>query len=510
MGWGKQKPEAQGVPNARILRDWADANEWVRAAINVRRQQIGRANIAVMPNNERRAYNRGLQKRIQLLLDQPNELRMNYYELMSSLMDDLLVLDRAVLTKSMTIGRQPVAIYYEDGAQVKIYAEWNGDPKTPRYLYEAPGGTRKVPLYNDEAIVMMANPATYRFGLSPVQVLRNTIQADLAATKSAIDMVDMKPPPQVIQIPGISPTQIEALRIKYEAESAGRRQILFLGGPQKAEIHPLIFSARDNQWLEWQQYLARKICAVFQISPQQVGITFDINRATAQSQQEIFEDTGLLPLLLLVEEYFNREILGDFAPPLPNGRSNFDALNLRILFPEITEADRQMHAERAIQMATTGLAGLPSMTLNQVLAMRGEEPVDGGNTFYILNQISGVIPWLSYDGKSGDYGTRATGGAMGAQDALGGPDDEEEVPPPAASQGDSSDVSFNDAPSTMEEAAPQAAAIDPSTLSTYHVRSSIPVSPDAASAFSAVYRNAYRPTGKRWLPGLRPAQEGEE
>lgn len=426
-GWASNKQVTDSVVNAQILRDWADANEWVRAAINIRRQQIGRANIAVVPFNERKPYNKGLVKRIQMLLDQPNELRQNYYELMAGCMDDLLVLDRGVILKDMTPSRQPVNIYNEDGARIKIYPEWSGNPHEPRYLYVSESGMTKIPLRNDEAIVMMANPATYRYGLSPVQVLRNTIIADLAATRSAIQMVDMKPPPHMIQLPGATKGQLDQIKTAYESDIAGKKEIFWLGGQAPANVASLVFSARDNQWLEWQVYLARKIAVVFQISPQQLGITYDINKATASSQQEIYEDTGLIPLLLLVEEYFNRELLADFAMTLPDGRANFDALNLRILFPEVTEFDRQMHAERAIEIATSGLAGLPSMTLNQVLSLFGEEPVAGGNTFYVDNKTMGPIPWLSYDKKhlDGSYGPSSTSGSRGAQDPSGGPDQDE-------------------------------------------------------------------------------------
>jgi len=466
-GWSSNKQVTDSVVNARVLRDWADANEWVRAAINVRRQQIGRANIAVVPLNERKPYNKGLLKRIQTILDQPNELRQNYYELVASAMDDLLVLDRAVILKDMSVSRQPLNLYNVDGACIKIYPDWSGDAKEPRYLFVSESGTHKVPLRNDEAIVMMANPATYRYGLSPVQILRNTIIADLAATKSAIQMVDMKPPPHMIQLQGATQSQLEQIRARYESDIAGKKEIFWLGGQGPANVSSLVFSARDNQWLEWQVYLARKIAVVFQISPQQLGITYDINKATASSQQEIYEDTGLIPLLLLIEEYFNRELLADFTTTAQDGRANFDALNLRILYPEVTEFDRQMHAERAIEIATSGLAGLPSMTLNQVLALFGEEPVDGGNTFYVDNKTNGPMPWLSYDKKkTGDYGSRATGGAQGSQDPSGGPNTDEDPVVTANESG----------PNNIANTGPEGA----------------PAPSDAAKNFRRV--------GKRWIP----------
>lgn len=425
--WSGQR-NTDGVVNARILRDWADSNEWTRASINTRRQQIGRANISVVPFNELRGYNKKIAKQVQLLLDQPNEYRQNYYDLMASMIDDVLVLDRGVIMKDMTTARKPSHLYNEDGAYIKIYADWGGKEREPRYLYDNPITNRQVPLRNDEVICMSANPATYRFGLSPVQVLRNTIQADLAATRSAMQMVDMKPPPHLLQLQGATQQQLEQIRSRYESDIAGRKEIFWISGQQPVNAVPLVFSAKDNQWMEWQIYLARKIAVIFQISPQQLGITFDINKATASSQQEIFEDTGLIPLLLMVEEYFNSELLADFAPKYPDGRVNYETLNLRILFPEITEADRQMHAERAIKIATTGLAGLPSMTLNQVLALFGEEPVEGGNTFYAPTR-QGPLPWLSYDGDVSEFGAWwATNGALGGQDAISGPNADENAP----------------------------------------------------------------------------------
>ena len=180
-GWTGTKNYPIGVANARLLRDWADSDELVRAAINARRQQIEKADIAVLPLDETRPYNKQVQKTIQHLLDQPNELRDSFRSLIGPVIEDVLVLDRGVISKNMTASRKPVSLYYEDGSTIKIYPEWSGDSKEPRYLYEEPGSGKKTPLLNDELIVIMANSASYRYGLSPVQVLRQTIVADLEA-----------------------------------------------------------------------------------------------------------------------------------------------------------------------------------------------------------------------------------------------------------------------------------------------------------------------------------------
>jgi len=427
-GWSyTNKNQAQGVPNVPLLRYYADNNVWTRAAINERRTQIGSAEIAVMPGDPRRRYDKKIKANLELMLDQPNERRQNWPELISSVLEDVLVIGRGAISKNMTVDRKPVGIYAEDGSTVKIFPDWDGDPDMPRYVYEEPGSSRKVPLRNDEVIMPFYNPATYRFSLSPVQVLMDVIKADIEASRQALRTMQQKPPPHAFQIPNASATQLEALRNAYDTNIGGQQELFWFGGPNPASHFPLIFSARDNQFLEYQVYMVRKICAAFQISAQQLQMTFDINRATAETQAAHSEDAGLIPLLLLMEGYLNRELVADYAPPLPYGRYDLYAVNLRIMFPMVSEQARQLHAKEALEMASQGLAGLPALTLNQVLTARGELNVPGGNTFYVMT-TNGPVPWLSYDGETGDYAPISTGGTLGSQDAAGGPSEDSDDP----------------------------------------------------------------------------------
>jgi hypothetical protein len=168
--------------------------------------------------------------------------------------------------------------------------------------------------------------------------------------------------------------------------------------------------------MEWLEYLARKICIVFGLSHQTFSFLADVNKAAAQSQQDIEENKGLIPLMLLLEEEYNRHILADFAPKMTMNRTNITALNLRIVFPEISEIARQMHAKETIELATKSLAGLPSQTINMVLQAMGQEPVKGGNTFY---SKGGVTPWLSYDDELGSFAPKIPAGDEGSSEDEG-------------------------------------------------------------------------------------------
>ncbi len=172
-GMGKNNPI--GVHNVRQLRDWSDHDEMVSAAKSFLCGKVSRAEIAVMPLDERKPYDRKAMKSIELLLDQPNELRDTLPVLLYQFANDYLTLGQGTITKSMTLkSRLPIALYAEDAANIKIYPAWSGDPDEPRYLFDQGSLgmlNNKKPLRNDEVIIAFCNPATYRFGLGPVQIL---------------------------------------------------------------------------------------------------------------------------------------------------------------------------------------------------------------------------------------------------------------------------------------------------------------------------------------------------
>lgn len=457
-GWSTSKDTPQGVPNSYLLRNYADNDEWLRAGINKRRDQVGRAEIAVTPGDPKRKFDKKTQYSLELMLDQPNERRENWSELISGAIEDMIVLGRGAISKGMTVDRKPTSLYAEDAATIKVYPGWDGDPNKPRYLFEEFGTSRKVPLRNDELIMPFYSPATYRYSLSIVQVLMDTIKADLEATKQALRTMQQKPPPNAFQIQNASSQQLESMRDAYDRDIAGQKELFWFGGPSAAQQFRLVYSARENQFLEYQVYLVRKICALLQMSPQSLGVTFDINKATGEVQQEIDENTGLVPLLLVLEDYFNRELVADYAPPLPYGRYDLNAVNLRIIYPMVSETARQLHMMESMEVYSKGLAGLPSLTLNSVLAARGELPVPGGDAYWVMTK-EGPMPWLNYKGELGDYTPISTGGSLGSQDAASGPSADAEDPS-IPEDNDDSEENTNEQPTDNSGNSPASSSND--------------------------------------------------
>ena len=117
------------------------------------------------------------------------------------------------------------------------------------------------------------------------------------------------------------------------------------------------------QFLEWQIYLVRKIAAVYGLSPQDLGLTHDINRATSEIVDQQTEDRGIRPLLTLLQDHLTREVVWD---PAFGGRDN----NLAFRFTKLNLKQTLNTAK----IAGLELAGVPYRSVNEWRKGQGLEP----------------------------------------------------------------------------------------------------------------------------------------
>lgn len=411
------------VNNVRILRRYSMINPWIRALIDKIRMKVSQADISVVPLDTKKKYDKTMLALFEHILKHPNEQRQNWGELLGSTLEDVLVLDRGVITKDMDAKRHAHHLYAEDGGNLRIYPNWDGNPKTIRYLWDPPEGGQKKGLRNDEAIVICRNPATYRFGLSPVQTLIDTIQRDMDASMAVSDTVTQKPPAQMIHLQGASDSAVRAFRSVYDTEIAGKKKLMFAGG--EGDIKAIPFVYKDGEWLPWLSYLVQIMAAVFQMSPQSVGFLLDANKSNSQTQKDREIDDSLVPLMLTLEQYLNNEFVADYAPRDKFGMPDLAALNIGIVFPKISDQARFVNLQDTEDLAKAMLAGLPSMTINEMRQMRGQEDVPGGDNFYFPTK-SGVQMFLDEDGF---HPVEEAGAPVedGQQSITGGPDTDNNV-----------------------------------------------------------------------------------
>lgn len=391
-------PYARGVGTVQMtrrsvlqLRKWSRSNPWIRAAINLRRTQVSRAKWDIVTyDGEERGTVRKVNQ-VKELLRYPNRRMDSWRSLIEPVVEDILVLDQGCIevipTRGGAIGLEgakPVAeLIARNGGSIAFNNEWDGEDDNEARYYEVDETGRQVRKFkNHELLVIIANPVTYSpIGLSPLEVLADTIEADLTAAAYNAKAVSAAAPPGVLHLgEGIRADQVDSFKAYWDTEISGRSQIAITGGGKGVQWIPLASSNRDMQFMEWQVYLARKICAVFGVQPQDIGIGFDVNRASAEVGAAFTQDNGIAPLLDLIAEYMTREIIWRYDK------------NLRFVYTEVGRESQGAMSD----YYKAALSGMPWLKLNEALQERGHEGIGGMGDDIFIPSPKGYIPMSRY------------------------------------------------------------------------------------------------------------------
>jgi phage portal protein BeeE len=369
------------VANARMLRHWAKHSEWIRGAINIRKSQVSSAEWDIVPFDQTKRVLARQQTAVKQLLQTPNPANDSFRTFIEPIVEDLITLDAGCIEKVRNLTDGLVELWPVDGATVKVNALWDGDPEENRYFWW-PDHKERARWKNNDFIYMMANRRTDSpVGLPPIETLRLTIEAELNAHEYNRRQVENAAPDGIINLgEGFNEQKTIAFRNFFESEVAGRGALGFIGGSKDPGFIKFRDNNRDMQFLEWQVYLVRKIAVVMGLTPQDLGVTFDINRSTAETQIQISEDRGLRPLMSMIQEYITEEIVWDkaFGGPNNNLAFRFTALNLK-------ESTAQA------QVNKLALGGVPWKYINEARIGEGREPIPALEGKLIMATPQGAV-----------------------------------------------------------------------------------------------------------------------
>lgn len=405
----------QGRPQAALYRYWAEHSEWIFAAEKFIKNAVEQAEWDIVQNDRTQNYDKGVQRAIRDLLEAPNSAVESFESFIGPVVKDVFDIDAGVIEKERTIGGDLVALHAADGARVLVNSRWDGNPMEDRYWWQR-STTNLIPFKNDDLIYMMANQRTFSaVGFSPLEALRYAIDSELNASSYNNRQVVNAAPDGIMDLgEGARPDQVEAFKSYWLAEVAGRGAMAFIGGTKNAKFVPFRQTNRDMQFLEWNIYLVRKICAVCGLSPQDLGVTFDINRATGEVQQDKTEATGVRPTLGLVQRYLTREIVWDKSF---KGRTN----NLAFRFTRLNIRESKDKAD----IGKLALAGMPWKTQNEQRMDEGRVPM--GDVNDITNPANMLL-------ANTPLGIVSTDDVKSAADVAASQPEEAIVPEPADSK----------------------------------------------------------------------------
>ncbi len=352
-----------GKSDVRLFRHWSEHSEWVRTAIDIRKNQAALAEWDIVAVDSEAQYDVGLKNEILARLNFANP-KDDWETFIKKVAEDVLVLDAGSIEKERNLGGEPEYARPVDGGAIRINALWE-DPDDGARFWWYPDGFPRAKWEDRDFIYIMESPRSNSpIGLSKLETLKLSIDAELEGHAFNARQVRNAAPDGMLHLgKGARQEKVDEFKVFWQAEQ-GRGAMAITGGTDAPAFIKFHDSNKDAQFLEWQLYLVRKIAGVFQLSPQDLNLVNDVNRSTSETQDAQTEDRGVRPFLNLLARHLTRGWVQDDTW---GGAAN----NLRFKFTKLNLAASLKQA----QYNKLALAGIPWESVNSVLKAEGKEPL---------------------------------------------------------------------------------------------------------------------------------------
>jgi hypothetical protein len=306
------------------LRSLADNCNILRLIIETVKDEIARMDWSIKPIDEEDAkagkYDAEIKKVKDFLRYPDNE--NNWDQWMRMIFEEMLVTDATAVYMRRTKGKDAYALEQIDGATINL--KINGDGRTPQppdvAYQQILKGVPAVDFTRDELIYFPRNKRIWKFyGFSPVEQL--VFYVNMALRRDIFKLnyyTEGNIPDLLLGVPDSwTQDQIKQYQEWWDSMLSGnlaqRRHGRFVPGEVAKNVKELKEAILKDEFDDW---LARLVCFCFSISPQ--PFIKEMNRASAQTNQEVAAQQGLLPKLkwfkdfmdFIFAKYLNYPMLG--------------------------------------------------------------------------------------------------------------------------------------------------------------------------------------------------------
>lgn len=385
------------------LRGLADSYDLLRAVIETRKDQMERLTWRIRARALAQT-GRASDPRLSALTQffRAPDRRHGWAAWLRMLLEDLLVIDAPTLYKRRTRGGALYALEPLDGATIKrLIDDWGRTPAPPAPAYQQIlKGVPAVDYAADELIYAPRNPRVHKaYGFSPVEQVQMSVNIALRRQIYQLQYyTEGNVPEALIGVPeNWNPDQIRQFQAYWDGLNSGdtaeRRHAKFVPGGVAKTFVPVREPAMKDAFDEW---LARIVCYVFSVPPS--AFTSQVNRATAESAQDVALSEGLAPLQLWVKHLVDRVIAEDFG-----------ASDLEFAWDQDKDTDPSATASIASDYVKSGIK-----SINEIRAELGLPPVAGGEVPKIQT-AQGLVP-LTQAPSAAPAGTTSAPAADSAVD----------------------------------------------------------------------------------------------
>lgn len=363
------------------LRRFSTQHEVSRACINLRKRQITGLDWDIVANEQDQTkLNETQAKEVKEFFKNIGGLGIGYRKFIDRYIEDLLVLDAVVEEKQFTRGGGLYNLIPIDAATIKLRVdESGGTPAPPDSAYvQVIRGTVTAEWTTDEMIYDMMNPRNDSpYGLAPLESLMIVVTSSLKAGMFNLAyLTDGNIPQGMFTMPdNWNPQQLKEFQEYFDAQMAGdetmTQRLKFM---PKGDYIPSN-KPSDMAFQEFNDWLLKVTCALFEVSPNEIGFTPKGGlggKGFGENQSEVAERKGLMPLAQHIEEVFTKVIHEDLGFP-----------DLKFQFTGLIEHDEKGVAEINEILIRTG-----QRTVNELRTDDGLAPIDGLDKPFYAGQVT--------------------------------------------------------------------------------------------------------------------------
>ena len=190
------------------------------------------------------------------------------------------------------------------------------------FQYGWTAGSMPVPFGKREVVYMMQMPrGDTIYGTSAMSRLYEVIWNLIYGVDAQLDLfTNNNVPKGVIQLLGAKREQIDQFRANFNAQFKFKDQF----GNERRKFHvtpistvpveytPFSISAKEMDFIAQQNWFTKVLWMCFGVTADEMGITDNSNRATAESQVDVAKRKAIKPILDVIEYHFNTQIMPEF------------------------------------------------------------------------------------------------------------------------------------------------------------------------------------------------------
>ncbi|MHA1279972.1 MAG: phage portal protein [Candidatus Helarchaeota archaeon] len=380
---GATKP-GTGIP-FRLLREFSVMHWTSRACIGKRQNQISGLQWDIVAEDEDIDIS-GMTKDILAVKDFMKHIGgpgRKFREFLDIVIDDVLTLDALALYKVKSNIGDPLWYQTVDGATIKLRMNQDGsNPMPPDIAYEQwIRGKKTGEFTSDDMIYERMNArANTPYGLSPLESLIVTVQAALKSELSNLAILtEGNIPEGFIQAPPEwGPDEIKHFQEWFDGILAGsakfQNRVRFIPGGKGSGYVPTK-KPEDMRNAEFEEWLTIKTCALFGVTPQSIGVTFNVNKATAEDQSMLARNESVKPLAFFLQDLFTEIIQEGLQRPA-----------LAFKFLNLDTKDEKTQAEVDKIYLNSGVTDI-----NEVRSRLGKEPLSDKPLHFIMTGTGPIL-----------------------------------------------------------------------------------------------------------------------